>query len=204
MTLSFCIGISRPLKGLDGGGKPRNHLLQGHAALALGCLLGKIGDMYKAHLGAAPVVMMEQGIERIVAYECPGAEGKAGRDAGGSYGAYHLPYRHGSKIGRRAVGDHRGVGRLIAGIVRDSGFPQIDSHKFRRDGFSAPGLADAEDRIRSQLLSGAKHRLGRFAKHCRDAQLGKPVAAHSIRQQPHSLPGGVDGCAAKGVKARDQ
>ena len=160
--------------------------------------------MHKAHLGEAPAVMMEQGIQRIVAYECPGAEGKAGVYAGGSYGAYHLPYRHGGKIGRRAVGDDRGVGRLIAGVVRDTRFPQIDSHRFRRNGLSAPGLADAEDNIRAQGFGGCKHRLGRFPKHRGDAQLGKGIAPNPIREQPHSLPGGVDGCAPKGVKACDQ
>gem|GEM_PF-4952124 len=160
--------------------------------------------MDKAHAHGSIMVVMQQGIEQIIAHKRARRVGHAARQAGLRNGACHFPHRHGGKVRRRSVLGAGNILRLQARVVRDGGIAQVNGHHLGRDRRAAARLPHAQDDIgmqRLRLLDGA---LRRQPKHRGHLQSVHDAIAHARRQAGYRLPGRIDALPAEGVKAGDQ
>ena len=133
-------------------------------------LLRQVGHMDKANFGGSSRIVMQQGIERVVADECAGAVGCHRGHTDGTDGGYHFVNRNGGKIGGRAIGDDRLTVGLEACIVSNLAVPDVYGDPLRSHGTAATGLANAKDHIGVVFLRQGKDLLGGLAEDCGDLE----------------------------------
>ena len=75
--------------------------------------------MDKPGLHRRAVVMMQQGVQHIIAHEGPRRVGQGAGEACGGHGVHHGPDGHGGEVGRGAVRHDGHVHGLKAAVVRN-------------------------------------------------------------------------------------
>ena len=103
--------------------------------------------MDKADTGLRAIVLMQQGVEYIIAHICACGVRKRTGNIAFFNGGCHLPNRDGRKICGRAAGNNRCIHWLIACIVSNGSISQIDGDNFQRYCAAATGLTNAKNDV---------------------------------------------------------
>ena len=110
-------------------GRQRLHRgTQLHRRHALSCLLRQEGDMDEAHLHVGIAVVMQEGIEQVVADEGARRIGEGAGNALLLHRLYHVPHGEGGKIGGGGVLHDGGIHGAITRVVGDGGLAEVDAH----------------------------------------------------------------------------
>ena len=159
---NFFLHCPKFLQGLDGGGQGLGDGGEGEVG---GALFGEAGDVEEADFGGSAGVVVEQGVEHVVADVGACGVAHSGGDVLGADGADHGGHVHGGEIGGGAVGDHKFALGLIPGIVGDSGVPDVHGDALGGHGLPAGGQADAQNGVGAEILCSVQHCLGGGTKH---------------------------------------
>ena len=109
--------------------------------------MGEVGDVNEADSGLGSVVVVEQGVQDVVAHEGTGTVGHGGGDPSGLDGLCHCHDIYGGEVGGGALGAHVFSHRLIAPIVGDLGIADIHGDPLRGHRFPFSCLTYAEDHM---------------------------------------------------------
>ena len=114
--------------------------------------------MDKAHLYIGSRVMVQQGVEHIVAHKRSGGIGYRSGQARCPDGIFHLQNRHRGKVSRRPILRHKFPSGLIAGIVFDPRVTDVYADALRGHRASSARLSDAQHRVRLKPCRFPQHR----------------------------------------------
>ena len=191
----------KALQDADGDFQGLCGTFQGETGLAL---FRQPGDVDEATAHRCARVMVQQGIQHIVADECAGSVGNGSGKPCFADCFNHGLYRQRAEKSVGAAGDNCFVLGRDAGIVGDPGIPDVDADPFRSDSRTGARLSHGDDHVRLNLGGFFQDGLGCEAENGWDLELMQLKVADLFRQQLHGFLGRVDGCTVEGIESGDQ